>query len=59
MLYIHYCETCDIVHILNGHKKSCPKCDAQLNELPLSFLEYTAMNAERRDEYLTEYKSQQ
>lgn len=21
MLYVHYCITCDKIHILNGHKK--------------------------------------
>lgn len=42
MLYIHYCEKCEKVHMLNGHKKNCPKCDEPLKELPVSFLQYTS-----------------
>ncbi len=37
MLYVHYCITCDKIHILNGHKKICPACGKKLHELKLTF----------------------
>lgn len=42
MLYVHYCRTCNRAHILNGHKKSCPKCENTLKELPVSFLQFVS-----------------
>lgn len=55
MLYIHYCESCDKVHILNGHKKKCPKCEGALKELPISFLQYTSQNRQERDDLLARF----
>ena len=26
MMYMHYCKPCHRVHMLNGHKMTCPKC---------------------------------
>ena len=55
MLYIHYCENCDRIHILNGHKTSCPKCDSLLCELPVSFLEYTKKDADERQRLVAQH----
>ncbi len=44
MLYVHYCITCDKIHILNGHKKRCPACGKKLHELKLTFLQYSALD---------------
>lgn len=44
MLYVHYCITCDKIHILNGHKKICPACGKKLHELKLTFLQYSTLD---------------
>jgi len=49
MMYMHYCKHCQKVHILNGHKTNCPKCDGALSELQVSYLDYIQMTkAERK-----------
>lgn len=53
MMYIHYCKECQYMHILNGHKSSCPKCNTLLNELNVSYLDYIEMNQQERAELLT------
>ena len=44
MLYVHYCITCDKIHILNGHK---------LHELKLTFLQYSTLDDTDRQKLLT------
>lgn len=34
--------------MLNGHKMKCPRCEASLTELQISYLEYTNMSKEER-----------
>ncbi|MDE6949348.1 MAG: hypothetical protein K2P64_00260 [Lachnospiraceae bacterium] len=34
--------------MLNGHKMSCPRCEASLVELQISYLDYTNMSKEER-----------
>lgn len=49
MMYMHYCRHCLHIHILNGHKRSCPKCGESLAELRITYQEYSCMNrAERK-----------
>ncbi|MBQ8815854.1 MAG: hypothetical protein IJZ84_01060 [Lachnospiraceae bacterium] len=48
MMYIHYCQSCCRIHILNGHKSVCPTCDQKLTELRLTYLEYIEMDREQR-----------
>lgn len=48
MMYMHYCQYCKRIHILNGHKQSCPKCDGRLSELSVSYQDYSYMNSEQR-----------
>lgn len=43
MMYIHYCRSCELVFMLNGHKTKCPRCGKELHELKLSFIDYTNM----------------
>lgn len=52
MMYIHYCEKCNRIHMLNGHKISCPTCDFSLKELRITYLEYIEMNKEERTSLL-------
>lgn len=52
MLYIHYCEKCKKVHMLNGHKNDCPGCGDSLRELPVSFLQYTSYSSAERADFL-------
>jgi len=47
-MYMHYCKRCQKVHMLNGHKMSCPRCSAPLTELQISYLDYTDMSKEDR-----------
>ena len=51
MMYMHYCKPCKKVHILNGHKPNCPRCDGTLSELRLSYLEYIQMTKEERKSF--------
>lgn len=55
MMYIHYCQLCDRIHLLSGHKSGCPACSAPLTELPVSFLEYENMNEQARKELKEKY----
>lgn len=58
MLYIHYCKKCDHVHMLNGHKKKCPKCSLPLKELPISFIQFTNLSEDERFFYITRLKTE-
>lgn len=42
MMYIHFCQTCKRIHILNGHKMFCPRCSSILVELQTSYLDYVS-----------------
>ncbi len=48
MMYMHYCKRCQKVHMLNGHKMACPRCNSPLTELQISYLDYTDMSKEER-----------
>ncbi|MCD7805919.1 MAG: hypothetical protein LUH19_01095 [Lachnospiraceae bacterium] len=48
MLYMHYCQNCHYIHMLNGHKTVCPTCSMPLKELTISYLDYTALTREER-----------
>lgn len=52
MIYIHYCEECDFIHLLSGHRTNCPGCGEPLTELKISYQEYFEMNQEKREELL-------
>lgn len=49
MMYLHYCQTCCHIHILNGHKPVCPKCGYRLTELRITYQEYSFMNHAKRE----------
>lgn len=55
MMYIHYCQRCDKIHLLSGHKSCCPACTASLAELPVSFLEYENMDVQTREQLKKKY----
>ena len=48
MMYIHYCQNCRRLHMLNGHKIVCPSCEKKLTELNLPYLTYVEMNSSDR-----------
>lgn len=53
MMYMHYCQHCQHLHMLNGHKLLCPACQSNLTELKLSYLTYVEMSTQER-QYLLE-----
>lgn len=52
MMYVHFCNTCKRIHMLNGHKMTCPKCNQPLTELQLSYLEYISFSQAERKQLL-------
>ena len=54
MMYMHYCQGCKRIHILNGHKNICPACGQSLNELRISYMDYVAMDSAKRNAILLE-----
>ncbi len=42
--------------MLNGHKMSCPRCEASLVELQISYLNYTNMSKEERTAFTAHLK---
>ena len=52
MMYLHFCKNCNRIHLLNGHKLTCPGCSHSLTELQISFLDYVSMNREQRQRIL-------
>lgn len=51
MMYMHYCNRCRRVHMLNGHKQFCPKCQGKITELKLSYMDYVSMNEAQRTSF--------
>ena len=43
MMYIHFCPTCQTLFMLNGHKQECPRCGNPIEEIKLSFDDYSEM----------------
>lgn len=54
MMYIHYCKQCERIHMLNGHKMFCPKCEHALAELKMSYIDYMQMGHLERTQLLSE-----
>lgn len=52
MMYMHYCKRCQRVHMLNGHKRSCPNCNENITELKISYMDYVSMNREEREVFV-------
>lgn len=57
MMYIHYCPSCERIHMLNGHKALCPTCEQKLTELRISYMEYIELDAEERHKLHTGLKT--
>ena len=53
MMYIHDCRNCKRIHMLNGHKITCPKCKRSLSELKMPYTDYVNMNAAERTALLS------
>ena len=52
MMYLHYCKNCNRIHMLNGHKQNCPKCNMTLTELKMSYMDYIHMDRKQRQYFL-------
>ena len=52
MMYIHYCKRCHRIHMLNGHKRSCPNCNESITELKMPYMEYISLNRDKRSIFL-------
>lgn len=48
-MYVHFCKNCSRIHLLNGHKMYCPKCEQPLAELRIPYMEYVGMDREERE----------
>ncbi|MBR2037150.1 MAG: hypothetical protein IKK03_02990 [Lachnospiraceae bacterium] len=57
MMYIHYCQACHRIHILNGHKSICPTCERRLMELKISYMEYIELGLEERNQLKNKLKN--
>lgn len=51
-MYIHYCKRCHRVHMLNGHKRFCPKCNGSITELKIPYMDYISMDRNKRSLFL-------
>lgn len=56
MLYLHYCPVCTRIHILSGHRTSCPACENVVAELKVPYTTYITWNAEERQNFLNRCK---
>lgn len=54
MMYIHFCKACNRMHILNGHKITCPACNNSLIEMKITYLDYIHLTPLERDNLLEE-----
>lgn len=54
MMYIHYCKTCNYIHMLNGHKTECPRCENKLTELKTTYFDYVDMGGKEREILLSQ-----
>lgn len=52
MMYLHFCKNCNRIHMLNGHKQNCPKCDTPLKELQMSYLDYICLTDTERNLFI-------
>lgn len=57
MIYVHYCEECDFIHLLSGHRTNCPGCGEPLTELKISYQDYFRMDAFQREQLLLQCES--
>lgn len=51
MMYMHYCKPCHRVHMLNGHKMTCPKCGGAIIELRIPYMDYVSMDMAQRNAF--------
>lgn len=52
MMYLHFCKKCNRIHMLNGHKQSCPGCTLPLKELQMPYMDYVHMDRKQRQAFL-------
>lgn len=52
MMYLHYCKTCVRIHLLNGHKMNCPRCNQKLIELRMPYTDYVSLTIKERTLFL-------
>ena len=54
MLYLHFCSTCKRLHILSGHRITCPACDNSITELSIPYEIYIKMDSTGRESLLNQ-----
>ena len=59
MMYIHYCQNCSRLHILNGHKPLCPACEQKLLELKIPYLSFVELSIAERTLLLEDLKKEE
>lgn len=57
MLYLHFCPSCQRIHILSGHRRACPACDCLIKELSVSYYTYIKYDIYQREQLLRECRS--
>ena len=58
MMYVHYCKRCSRIHMLNGHKMYCPKCEQPLTELRIPYMEYVSMDREEHELFRRDWQNE-
>ena len=48
MMYVHFCQPCNRVFMLNGHNLTCPNCHDNLSELKMPYSNYVTMDMDER-----------
>lgn len=48
MMYMHFCKPCNRIHMLNGHKQTCPKCNGLITELRIPYMTFVSMDMDER-----------
>ena len=52
MLYLHFCQPCNRIHVLSGHRTQCPACSSFLYELSIPYHKYIYYDVPRRTRLL-------
>lgn len=53
MIYMHFCKNCNFLHMLSGHRTTCPGCGKPLAELKVNYLDYYQMNGKERQDLIS------
>ncbi len=54
MLYLHFCLSCERIHILSGHRVKCPACDSTVTELSVTYEKYIKLSKAQRESLIAQ-----